>query len=173
MPPSLQESMRALRVLATGAAPTVEVRRTPVPWPGPGQVLVRMHAAPIHNADVAFCRGTWGLRRPLPATPGVEGMGEVVSSGGGIVGRWLVGRRVAVLARPDGDGTWAEYVATDASLCMPIGPAVSDRQGATLLFNPLTAIAAVDLARASSGAGVIVTGASGALGRMIVRLGRR
>ena len=169
----LQETMRALRVVETGAAPRLEVRQLPVPSPGPGQVLVRMHAAPMQAADLALCRGSWGLHRPLPTTPGVEGMGEVVSSGGGIIGRWLVGRRVALLARPDGDGTWAEYVATDASLCMPLGPHMSDRQGATLLFNPLTALAALDLTQASPGSGLLVTGASGALGRMIVRLGRR
>jgi NADPH2:quinone reductase len=169
----IPEMMRAVRLVGRSPEPVLEVRRVAVPHLGPGQVLVRVTAAPIHSADLAFCAGTLPSRRPMPATPGTEGSGEVVASGGGLVGRMLVGRRVAVLARPDGEGTWADYVATDASLCMPLSAGIPSDEGSMLLLNPLTALAAIDVARASAGKGLILTGASGALGRMIARLGAR
>jgi NADPH:quinone reductase-like Zn-dependent oxidoreductase len=165
--------MRAARLIRRGDQPALELKQTPVPWVGAGQVLVRMTAAPIHASDIEGCRVDRPHRRPVPTTPGTEGAGEVVASGGGLVGRMLLGRRVAMLARPECDGTWAEYAVTDARLCMPLAPTHTESDGATLLLNPLTALAVMDLVRASPGQGVIITGASGALGRMFARLARR
>lgn len=165
--------MRAVRLTTEGDAFRFDVREQAVPYPGPGQVLVRVGAAPLHAADVALARGRWGTRRPLPTTPGMEGVGEIVSSGGGLVSRFLVGRRVAFLTRPDTDGSWAEYVVTDAHRCVPVGPGVIDAEAATALHTPLTALALMDAVRAHGGGGLVVTAGAGALGRALVRLGRR
>jgi NADPH:quinone reductase-like Zn-dependent oxidoreductase len=48
----------------------------PTPTPGDYDVLVRMLLAPIHPSDLHVLRGRF--RQPqLPATPGLEGMGEI------------------------------------------------------------------------------------------------
>ena len=80
---------------AEDAIGKLRVARLPVPRPARGQVLVRMHAAPCNPADLLYLEGRYGIDRPLPATPGFEGAGVVVASGGGLLGRWMLGKRVA------------------------------------------------------------------------------
>jgi hypothetical protein len=41
-----------------------------------------------------------------------------------LLARMLEGRRVAFLAPPDVDGTWAEYAVTDVARCVPLGGAL-------------------------------------------------
>src|SRR5437773_4661988 len=84
------------------------VRDVPVPEPGPGQVRVRMLASPINPSDLLSVRGQYGRRPPLPATPGFEGVGVVDAAGGGLLSRWRLGRRVAVLNGHGGN--WQEHV---------------------------------------------------------------
>ena len=43
----------------------------PIPSPGPGQVLVRMAAAPINPSDLGFLRGSYGFQKPFPIVPGL------------------------------------------------------------------------------------------------------
>src|SRR5712691_4345367 len=84
----------------------LQVREVPIPRPGPGQVRVRMLASPINPSDLLYIRGQYGKPPPLPATPGFEGVGVVEESGGGILAKRVMGKRVAVLNR--GTGNWQE-----------------------------------------------------------------
>ena len=47
--------------------------------PGTGDVVFDVLAFPINPADVSFCRGTYRLKPPLPATPGAECIGRVTA----------------------------------------------------------------------------------------------
>ena len=58
-------------------AEVLQVRELPTPEPRPGQVRVRMRAAPINPSDLLSIRGEYGRRPKLPATPGFEGAGLV------------------------------------------------------------------------------------------------
>jgi NADPH:quinone reductase-like Zn-dependent oxidoreductase len=58
---------------AMDALAKLHLARLPIPRPGPGQVLVRMFAAPCNPADLLYLEGRYGIDRPLPATPGFEG----------------------------------------------------------------------------------------------------
>src|SRR5262245_4295850 len=141
--------------------------RVPVPRPGRGQVLVRVRATPCNPADFLYLENRYGIDRPLPATPGFEGAGEVVASGGGLLGRWLVGKRVACGGHKS-SGTWAEYVLTAANQCVPLRRGLSLEQGATAMANPMTALALVGLIRRGRHRAYVQTGAAGQLGRMIL-----
>src|SRR5688572_17494727 len=79
-----------------------------------GQVLIRMAAAPCNPSDLLLLQGKYGTLKTLPTVPGWEGAGTVVASGGGLLTRWLKGKRVACALRKDRDGTWAEYFVADA-----------------------------------------------------------
>ena len=57
------------------------IRKVPIPTPGAGQVLVKMHTAAFHPSDLMFMRNDYGIRRPLPTTPGFKECGTVVPSG--------------------------------------------------------------------------------------------
>jgi NADPH2:quinone reductase len=134
---------------------------------------VKIAAAPVNPADLAFVSGRYGVRRPLPTVPGWEGSGRVVATGGGLMARFLLGRRVACAATDGGDGTWAEYLTTSPLRCIPLRRQVSPEQGASLLVNPLSAWAMVDLARREGHRAIVQTAAAGALGRMLYRLSQR
>ena len=51
----------------------LRVVERPVPRPGPGQVLVRMAAAPLNPSDLMFVRGLYGQRKRLPSCPASRG----------------------------------------------------------------------------------------------------
>jgi NADPH:quinone reductase-like Zn-dependent oxidoreductase len=158
-----------------GRPESFEIAELPVPHPGPGQVLVRVAASPINPSDQMFIRGLYGFKKPLPAIPGFEGSGTVVEAGGGLMARFLQGRRVACAAADANvaGGMWAEYVVTSARLCVPLSKQVDMEQGATMLVNPLTAWALMEEARIGRHRAVVSTAAASALGRMLVRLGGR
>ena len=74
------------------AIQSLRIVEKPTPKPGPGQVLVKIEAAPCNPSDLLFIQGHYGIKKVLPAIPGWEGAGTVVESGGGILGWWLKGK---------------------------------------------------------------------------------
>jgi NADPH:quinone reductase-like Zn-dependent oxidoreductase len=85
----------------------------------------------------------------------------------------LAGKRVACAAPTNGDGTWAEYMVTQASLCIPLIKDITEEQGATSIVNPLSAWAMMKMARRAGARAVVQTAAASALGQMMQGLGRR
>ena len=148
----------------------LKVIKKPVPRPGNGQVIIRVEAAPCNPSDIVFLQGLYGIKKTLPSTPGWEGSGTVIGSGGGFLGRWLIGRRVACAGQSDADGTWAEYFVTDAKFCVPLTSKITFEQGATMLVNPLSALSLVETARKKGHKAMVQSAASSQLGRMILQL---
>lgn len=72
----------------------VELQTKPIPKPGPGQVLIKVMAAPINPSDLAFMTVKYGFKKP-PCVPGFEGSGIVIENGGGIMGWSLKNKKVA------------------------------------------------------------------------------
>ena len=76
----MQQQMEAIVIEASGPpAQSLAYRSEPVPEPGPGDVLVEVHAAAVNPLDVANAAGLLGT--PLPMIPGVDYAGTVVSDG--------------------------------------------------------------------------------------------
>src|SRR4030065_147650 len=69
----------------------------PAPEPGPGQALVRLHAAALNRLDLWVREGWPGLRLPLPHVSGADGAGEVAALGQGVQGL-AIGDRVVINA---------------------------------------------------------------------------
>jgi NADPH:quinone reductase-like Zn-dependent oxidoreductase len=168
---TIPERMQAVQLEENGGR--LLVRQIPVPRPGPGEVLIRMAASPINPSDLFFLAGNYAFQKPFPVVPGLEGSGTVVDAGKGLVPRMWMGKRVACAAAQTSDGTWAEYMVTSAMLCFPLPKNFSLEQGAMLIVNPMTAISFFDIAKSEKHAAIVSTAAAGALGRMIVRLGRQ
>ena len=152
-------------------AEVLQVRDLPTPEPGRGQVRVRMLVSPINPSDLAMVRGGYGRQPPLPATPGFEGVG-VVEAGSGLLARLRMNRRVAV---PNGaGGNWAEQVVVPARQVWPVPAGLTDEQAATFFVNPASALVMTRYVLAvPPGAWLLQTAAGSALGRMVIRLGRR
>lgn len=168
--------MLAVVLTESGSQPTVAT--IPVPQPGTGEVLVKMHSSPINPSDLAFLAGGYGIKKPFPVVPGFEGSGIVVVAGKGILPNLWLGKKVACAASPKHNGTWAEYMVTKASSCVPLSKKILLEQGAMMFVNPMTAIAFFNVYKNTPNPtkklrGIINTAAASALGRMIIQLGRK
>ncbi len=153
-------------------AEVLGVRDVPVPQPGPGEVRVRMLAAPINPSDLMVVRGTYGKLPTLPATPGFEGVGIVDAAGPGLLGKLRMGKRVVALT--SGGGSWGEYAIVSAKQVIPVPSQVPLEQAAMFFVNPATAyIMTRKILSVPAGDALLQTAAGSALGRMIIRLGKK
>lgn len=148
----------------------LNVSERPVPRPRRGQVLVKVAAAPCNPSDLLLLQGKYGTLKKLPSVPGWEGAGTVVATGGGLLGRWLMGKRVACAVRSDRDGTWAEYVLANVNNCIAVKSALPIEQAACLIINPLTALAMLETARRAGHRAAVHTAGAGQLGRMMIAM---
>jgi NADPH:quinone reductase len=149
----------------------LKVSEVPTPEPGPGQVRVRMIASPINPSDLLVVRGRYGVLPPLPSTPGFEGVGVVDKVGGGLLGRFVAGKRVTVINHAGGN--WAEYAVIPAKQARPVPDDLPDEQVASFFVNPMTVLALVrHVLAVPRGAWLLQSAAGSSLGRMIIRLGR-
>ncbi|WP_372365982.1 zinc-binding dehydrogenase [Candidatus Uabimicrobium sp. HlEnr_7] len=153
--------------------PDITTEEVDVPLPKHGEVLVRMISSPINPSDLMFTKGLYGFKKELPVIPGFEGCGIVVAAGGDLTSKFLLGKRVACGATESGSGTWANYMLTSSSYCMPIKKFVKDEEAAMMIVNPMTAWGLVDQAVIGNHKAIVQTAAASALGKMIIRLGKR
>lgn len=165
---SYPENMKAVFLGKPGGKLFVKEVKTPVPRPG--EVLIRMKAAPVNPSDLARLRKTEDLTTFIP---GIEGSGTVVAAGKGLLPRLWMGKRVACASEYIYSGTWAEYMVTKAGKCFPLGAKVDDEQGAMTLVNPLTAIGFLEIAIEEKHKAIINNAAASALGRMVELLGKK
>ena len=149
------------------------VKEINTPAPGPGEVLIRMKAAPVNPSDLARIRNAAAEYDLAAFIPGLEGSGTVVAAGKGILPRLWMGKRVACSSEYPTSGTWAEYMVTKAGKCFPLNPKVDDEQGSMSLVNPLTALAFFEIVKENRHKAIINNAAASALGRMVELLGTK
>ncbi len=162
--------MKALRVHAWGQAPRLEDVPEPPP-PRPGHSLVRMHAASIGHIDHTIWGGRFDLHPPLPYVPGTEAAGVVLAGD-----RFPPGTRVWLRGTGLGtrrDGAWREVIDTPDEAMGELPADVPFALGASF-FSPCTAAwcAIHDLGQWLPGERILVTGASGAVGTIVLQLAR-
>ena len=149
----------------------LRLAEVPIPEPGAGQVRVRMIASPINPSDLLTIQGRYGVLPKLPSIPGYEGVGMVDKAGPGLIGRYLVGRRVAVLN--SAGGNWGEYVNVPAIRAIPVSADLPDAQVASFFVNPATVLAmARYVLKVPKGAWLLQSAAGSTLGRMMIKLGK-
>jgi NADPH:quinone reductase-like Zn-dependent oxidoreductase len=148
--------MRAYRFDAFGGLDHLNPHEEPMPAPGNGEVLVRVHAVALNFRDIAIPTA----RHPVPHQPGLiptsDASGEVVAVGSGVDGfkpgdrvistfhpRWPGGRAPLTLATDQygrgRDGWLVEYKAVSTEALVALPDAISHEQGATLPCAALTA----------------------------------
>lgn len=157
------ETMRAIRQDAKGQP--LYLADIPVPEPGRGEVLIKVAASPINPSDLMMLEGEYGTTFAYPMTPGLEGAGEVVKAGPGLMPAFLRGRRVACAGGRQ--GLWAEYAVLPATQCLPMPQDIPMAAGAMAMVNPLTAYAFGRILRRKRQRAVVSTAAAGQLGAMI------
>ena len=138
------------------------------PAPGAGEVLVELVAAPINPSDLYTIQGTYGVKPPLPAVPGYEGVGAVTQLGAGVT-HLRIGDRVLLLTAP---GTWRERVVLRAASLFPLPPG-DDLQLAMLGANPPTAVLLLEqFVQLAAGDWVIQNAANSGVGAAVIAVAR-
>lgn len=162
--------MKAIVVKEFGAPEAMQLTEVPTPKPGPGQVLVRVHAAGINPVDTYLRAGTYAKLPQLPFTPGSDGAGVIEQTGDGVKA-FAPGQRVWFLGTST--GSYAEYALCRETEVHPLPDNVSFAQGAAVGVPYLTACRGlVFRAAAQKGETVLIHGATGGVGSAAVQLAR-
>jgi NADPH2:quinone reductase len=162
--------MKAIRVQQFGGPEVLILNEIPIPKPGPGQVLVRVHAAGVNPYDTYMRAGTYAIKPPLPYTPGSDAAGTVEAIGEGVK-KGRVGDRVYTAKTET--GAYAEYALALESQLNPLPEKISFAQGAGLWVPYGTAYTALyHHAQAHAAETVLIHGASGGVGLAGVQLAR-
>lgn len=158
--------MKAWQVASYGGVDALAPAELPIPAPGPGEVLVRVHAAALNFSDLLMMRDAYQVRPPLPFVPGQEVAGFVVGPEGS---RWS-GRRVATKVLWGG---FAELAVAHESMLIDLPDGLSFDAGATLpVVWPTAWIALHDRARLAAGESLLVHAGASGVGLAAIELGK-
>jgi len=166
----IPNKMRA--VVQSKIGSKLEIKEVDTPTPKKGQVLVKMHYASINPSDLSLLQGTFKNKPNFPIIPGIEGSGIVVASGDGILPKLRMNKRVSCTSTEGMGGSWAEYMLTSAMHVVPIRKNIGLEQASSLIVNPLTAIAFMNIVKSKKQSAMLNNAAGGALGKMIVSLAK-
>ena len=170
----------------------ISLDREEVAQPGPGEVTVRIEAAPINPSDIGLLLGAVDMatlhgsgEREASALDGVvppaalpsmatrhnqclpagnEGAGTVVQAGPGA--EHMLGQTIAIF----GGSAYAQYrtLSLDQCIALPLGTTAA--QGAAAFVNPVTALAMLETLRLDGHKALVHTAAASNLGQMLVKL---
>ncbi|MFJ1933624.1 medium chain dehydrogenase/reductase family protein [Kitasatospora sp. NPDC088160] len=165
------DTERLVQVVLPGivAPEGLEIRHGAVPRAGRGQVLIAMEASGVSFAEQQMRRGRYYDQPPFPFVPGYDLVGRVLAIGEG-VDPGLAGQRVAALMKVGG---WASHVTVDAADAVPVPDGLTAAEAETVVVNGITAWQLLHRrARVRAGQRILVHGASGGVGSVLVQLAR-
>jgi putative PIG3 family NAD(P)H quinone oxidoreductase len=124
----LPAKMTAVAISEPGGPMVLKPERRDVPQPGPGEIVVRVHAAGVNRPDVLQRRGVYPPPPGASDLPGLEVAGEVAALGDS-ESRWRVGDQVCALTP---GGGYAEYVRVPAGHVLPVPAGFTYTEAAAL-----------------------------------------
>jgi NADPH:quinone reductase len=169
--------MRAIGLVEFGGPEVLHVVDLPEPQPGPGEVRIRVHNAPVNPTDITFRAGGRAAQLaelPTPYVPGMDLAGIIDRLGDGTDGRLSVGDSVIayVIAMGPHGGAYAEQVVVDEASVVPAPLGTTFPEASTLLLNAVTARLSLDALALDPGTTVAVVGAAGAVGGYAIQLAK-
>ncbi len=145
----------------------MRVEESKTPEPAKNQVLIKIDAAPCNPSDIAFIRGMYNIKKDLPKILGFEGTGTVIKTGNSNKAKTLLGKRVSCFTQNNENGTWADFLITDAANCIVLDSKIDKYQAACFFVNPFTAYALFDICLKKHTKAIIQNAATGQIGRFI------
>ena len=170
--------MQAMTFARYGGPEVLRLRERERPEPRRGEVLVRMLASSINASDVRLLRADPflvrlenGLFTPRRQVPGTDLAGIVEEVGRAVTG---LGIGDAVFGHCSRErGAWSEYVRVPAEAVTPLPEGLDFEPAAAVVLAGLTALQAVrQRARIRPGQSVLIQGAGGGVGTLLVQIAR-
>jgi NADPH:quinone reductase-like Zn-dependent oxidoreductase len=147
----------------------LQLRQRTLVAPASGQVLVQVEASGVSFAEKGMRRGRYPGQPKFPFVPGYDLVGTVQEVGAG-GDRALIGTRVAVATKTGG---WATYALVAAADLVPVPPTVDAAEAETVIVNGVTAWQMLfRSAQVKPGQTILVHGANGGVGSILVQLAR-
>jgi NADPH:quinone reductase-like Zn-dependent oxidoreductase len=162
---------QAVRYTEHGGIEVLQVVEVERPAPGPGQVLVEVKAAGINPGEASIRSGALAARWPstFPSGQGSDLAGVVVELGEGVEGH-AVGDEV--IGWVDTRSSQAQFAVVEAENLTLRPSNVSWEVAGALFVAGTTAYAAVRAVSVSEGDIVVVSGAAGGVGALVVQLAK-
>lgn len=164
---TLPAEMRAVEISEPGGPEVLRLVTRPVPQAGPGEILLRVHAAGVNRPDALQRAGNYAPPPDASDLPGLEASGEVVALGAGAEG-WQIGDKVCALLP---GGGYADYVTTPAAHALPVPSGLGMIEAAALCETFFTVWSNVFQRGAlKAGESFLVHGGSSGIGTTAIQL---
>jgi NADPH2:quinone reductase len=159
--------MLAIRMTAYGGPEVLELAEVEDPVPGPTDLVVRLAAAGVNFVDIYRRTGLYLV--DLPAVPGLEGAGTVLSLGHEVT-RFRVGDRVAWSGVP---GSYAEKVRVPEQQAVAVPNGVDLDVAAAVMLQGMTAhFLAIDTYPLREGERCLVHAGAGGVGHLLIQIAK-
>jgi len=162
--------MKAIVITHPGGPEVLQLIERPEPTCGPGEILVKVHAAGVNRPDVSQRKGSY----PPPAgaspdIPGLEIAGVIVETGAGVT-RWQTGDKVCALVT---GGGYAEYCCVPEGQCLPTPGDLTFIEAASLPETFFTVWSNVfDRGRLNNNESLLVHGGSSGIGVTAIQMAK-
>jgi NADPH2:quinone reductase len=139
------------------------------PSPGPGQVLIRVHAAGVNRPDLVQRAGRYPPPPGAPETLGLEVAGVIETLGPNVT-RWKGGEKICALVP---GGAYAEYAVAHEGSCMPIPEPLSFTEAAGLPETVLTVWNNVfEMGKLKPGEALLIHGGASGIGTTAIQMAK-
>ena len=168
--------MKAILCDQFGGSDVMRLGEIETPSPGPGEVLIRIHAAGVNPVDWKIREG--GLARlfpcKFPLIPGWDAAGTIAALGDGVTGLSLGERVWSFCRKPDIQwGTYAQYVVMNADGVAPMPANLTFAQASTVPLAALTAWQSLlEVAQLRPGQSVLIHAGAGGVGSFAIPIAK-
>jgi putative PIG3 family NAD(P)H quinone oxidoreductase len=166
---TLPKKMTLIEITTPGGPEVLQPRRADVPVAGPGEILIRVHAAGVNRPDALQRAGKYPMKPGMNPLPGLEVAGEVAALGDGVT-EYAVGDKVCALTN---GGGYAQFCTVPASQALPIPEGMDWIQAAAVPETFFTVWANLfGLGDAHTGQRVLIHGGTSGIGTTALMLCR-
>jgi len=166
---TLPKEMTLIEITTPGGPEVLQPRRAEVPVAGPGEILIRVHAAGVNRPDALQRAGKYPMKPGMNPLPGLEVAGEVAALGDGVT-EYALGDKVCALTN---GGGYAQFCTVPASQALPIPEGMDWIQAAAVPETFFTVWANLfGLGDAHTGQRVLIHGGTSGIGTTALMLCR-
>jgi NADPH:quinone reductase-like Zn-dependent oxidoreductase len=164
--------MKAVLLTAHGGPEMLRYGDAPDPVPGPGEVVVDIHAASVNAADYKVRLGSYDSKMIFPYILGRDFSGVVAARGPG-VSDLAVGDPVFGVCDAGIEEAYAEKIAIKAAIIAKKPDRLDHAEAAAMALTSLTAIWALeDTARLKAGETILIQGGAGGVAGFAIQLAK-